>query len=129
MSLYQQLRTNDFGENHGFVYWDCTDKSLQRRKENIAEKLKMIAFSQKVDLMQYRVLFANFDGVRGKYDSVRIVSHDYQSYAINLFDTDSRAQLWTVRANRFHDETQIELVELIIDGTWKDVKHWFNGGG
>ena len=108
----------------GWYDWFCKDSSLKAKTVKLTAKLKQIVNSEKINQDTMYVFFKNNCPMVGKlYDDFRIcdlVSGDVIFTITPKSGHDihnNRAEVWG-KDNRFE--------EPLVQGTWKDVKNFFN---
>ena len=108
----------------GWYDWFCKDTSLANKTKKLVSKLKQIVNSPKIDQDKMYVFFKNNCPVFGSlYDDFRICSLETGDVIYTITPASGHnsdkgtATLWG-KENNFH--------EAIIEGTWEDIKNYFN---
>jgi hypothetical protein len=105
----------------GWYDWFCNNRSLASKTKMLGKRLKQIAKSPKVNCETSYVFFKNNCPLNGPlYDDFRIC------------DIKTGDVIWTITPRSGHTGKaevwgkENDFKEAIVQGSWKDVKEYFN---
>lgn len=108
----------------GWYDWFCKDETLAKRTKKLGKKLIEIAKSNKFDVSKTYVFFKNNCPCNGSlYDDFRICEIESGAVLYTIIPSSGfkvskgNAEVWGVDNN---------FEKPIVEGTWKDVKKFFN---
>lgn len=109
---------------YNFYDWFCKETSLKNKSIKLTKYLKQIKDSPKIDIDKYYVFFKNNYPVNGSlYDDLRICDMKTGEVIYTIVpkcghkSSDGLGCIWG-RQNNFDSP--------LIQGTWKELKQWFN---
>ena len=108
----------------GWYDWFCRDTSLVNKTKILGKRVMQIIDSPKIDKDKMYVFFKNNCPMMGRlYDSFSIC--DIESHDVVFWVTPSNGHKSQLnKAQVFSNENK--FTEPIVEGSWKDVKEWFN---
>ena len=129
-----EFEKNDFDTQCrvGWYDWFCSDTSLKNRLVAMANKVKKIATSPKVNQDTMYVFFKNNCPMwtNGTYDDFRICDIETGNVIFTIIPkypkaTDEKKDYMYYKTENVSEVYSREAGETVVSGTWKDVLAYF----
>lgn len=120
------INTPDLDASKLFFDWFCKESAIKNKAIKLFRNVKGIANSSKFDATKCSVCFKNnyawySNGAEGMYDDFRICDIESGDVIFCVTPRDLGSKIGNVYGK------ENDFSEPLFEGTWMEIKRWFNG--